>query len=266
MDILRRSLAPISQEAWTEIDNFARETFVPILSARKFADVTEPKGFDFACVALGRLDVPGDQDPNGVRYGIHKVQPLVETRVNFSLNQWELDNIMRGAKDIEFVSLADACSKQAMFEENAVYNGFRPGAIDGIHAALEGKRIAMGLDVHECIDAVTEAQARLAFSGIEGPAALVVSPSVWKFMARNTQGGTLRQLLQSQIDGPVIHSQTVNGALLVSLRGGDIELILGQDLSIGYSHHDSKSIALYLTESFTFRVINPEALVGFKVS
>jgi uncharacterized linocin/CFP29 family protein len=266
MDALRRSLAPISPEAWGEIDNFARETLVPKLSARKFADVTGPKGIDFACVALGRLDVPENQDPQDVRYGIHKVQPLVEARVSFILNQWELDNLIRGAKDIKFDSLAEACNKLAMFEENAVYNGFKSGSIEGIHAALEGKPIPMGLNVIECIDAVTEAQARLASSGIEGPAALVVSPSVWKFMARNTQGGTLRQLLQNQIDGPVIYSQTVNGALLTSLRGGDTELVLGQDLSIGYSHHDSKSIQLYLTESFTFRVISPEALVGFQVS
>ncbi len=266
MDTLRRSLAPISPEAWKEIDGFARETLVPKLSARKFADVSGPKGMDFACVALGRLEVPKDQAASGVRYGIHMVQPLVEARVNFSLNQWELDNLMRGAKDIQFDSLADACNQLAMFEEDAIYNGFKPGSIQGIHAALEGAPIPMGLDVHQCIDAVTEAQAQLASSGIEGPAALVVSPTVWKFLARNTQGGTLRQLLQNQIEGPVIYSKTINGALLASLRGGDTELVLGQDIAIGYSHHDSKSIELYLTESFTFRVISPEALVGFKVS
>ena len=45
-----------------------------------------------------------------------------------------------------------------------------------------------------------------------------------------------------------------DGALLVSTRGGDYELHLGQDLSIGYLSHDADSIELYLEESLTFLV------------
>jgi uncharacterized linocin/CFP29 family protein len=49
---------------------------------------------------------------------------------------------------------------------------------------------------------------------------------------------------------------------VVSLRGGDFLFESGQDLSLGYSHHDADNAHLYLEESFTFRVVTPEAAVA----
>ena len=45
----------------------------------------------------------------------------------------------------------------------------------------------------------------------------------------------------------------------MSLRGGDFLFESGQDLSIGYSHHDADEVNLYLEESFSFVVATPEA-------
>ena len=51
------------------------------------------------------------------------------------------------------------------------------------------------------------------------------------------------------------------GAIVLSGRGGDYELYLGQDLSIGYLSHDAVSVELYFQESFTFVVQAAEAAV-----
>ena len=53
----------------------------------------------------------------------------------------------------------------------------------------------------------------------------------------------------------------MTGAVVVSLRGGDFLFESGQDLSIGYSHHDGDVVHLYLEESFSFRVASPDAAV-----
>ena len=53
----------------------------------------------------------------------------------------------------------------------------------------------------------------------------------------------------------------VDGAVVLSLRGGDFQLVSGQDVSIGYLAHDAERVQLYLEESFTFRVIEPDAAV-----
>jgi uncharacterized linocin/CFP29 family protein len=67
----------------------------------------------------------------------------------------------------------------------------------------------------------------------------------------------LRQIL----DGPIVWAPGVVGAVVLSLRGGDFLFDSGEDLSLGYSHHDSENVHLYLEESFTFRAVTPEAAV-----
>jgi uncharacterized linocin/CFP29 family protein len=51
------------------------------------------------------------------------------------------------------------------------------------------------------------------------------------------------------------------GAAVLSQRGGDFELIVGQDFSIGYLEHSATMVRLYLQETFTFRVLSPEAAI-----
>jgi uncharacterized linocin/CFP29 family protein len=56
----------------------------------------------------------------------------------------------------------------------------------------------------------------------------------------------------------------VRGAVVLSLRGGDFRFESGQDLSLGYDHHDADNVHLYVEESFTFRVATPEAAVALR--
>ena len=85
MDILKRELAPIPLEAWSEIDAQATRSLTETLSARKVVDVTGPMGPDYAGVPEGRLDFPKKKTKDDVIYGIHRVHHLVEARVTFDL-------------------------------------------------------------------------------------------------------------------------------------------------------------------------------------
>jgi hypothetical protein len=51
--------------------------------------------------------------------------------------------------------------------------------------------------------AVSEAQVQMLKGGVKGPANLVVSPTLWKFLNHCTAGGTLRSVIESQISGHV---------------------------------------------------------------
>jgi uncharacterized linocin/CFP29 family protein len=48
---------------------------------------------------------------------------------------------------------------------------------------------------------------------------------------------------------------------VLSQRGGDFELTIGQDFSIGYLSSDATSVSLYLEESLSFRINTPGAAV-----
>jgi len=52
----------------------------------------------------------------------------------------------------------------------------------------------------------------------------------------------------------------------VTTRGGDFELSIGQDISIGYLSHSDSTVQLYLQETFVFRVLTTEASVALSPS
>lgn len=131
MDLLKRNQAPISEEAWVEIDSTAKEAIKSFLTTRRVLSVDGPKGINFTAVNEGRLEKIDGQKMGEVSAGQYIVHPLVEARVSFELSKWELDNILRGAKDIELDALEEASQKLALFEENLVYNGYKPAGIKG---------------------------------------------------------------------------------------------------------------------------------------
>ncbi len=67
-----------------------------------------------------------------------------------------------------------------------------------------------------------------------------------------------QRLLKDQI----IWVPAIDGAFVLTTRGGDFELAIGQDVSIGYSSHSDAAVRLYLQETFTFRVLTSEAAVA----
>jgi uncharacterized linocin/CFP29 family protein len=79
------------------------------------------------------------------------------------------------------------------------------------------------------------------------------------------QAYPLRKQLGGIVDGGVHWSPALHGGVVLSRRGGDFEMTVGQDLSIGFRNHDKESVDLYFTESFTFRVLEPAAACELKV-
>jgi uncharacterized linocin/CFP29 family protein len=86
-----------------------------------------------------------------------------------------------------------------------------------------------------------------------------------ELVATGDDGYPLRKRIEQIIEAPIVWSPAVKGgAVLLSTRGGDYELVVGQDLSIGYAGSDRKTVELYLTESFTFRVLEDKAAIFLK--
>ena len=260
MDILRRELSPIIDGAWEQIEQEARRILRANLSARKVVDVEGPKGWDAAAVNLGRLGDTKTTD-DGVNYGIRRVLPLVEFRIPFRLGMWELDNVARGAEDPDLRPLLGAAQKAAQFEERAIYHGFAPGGIVGMAEASDHPPVELGSNALTYPEKIATALLTLQDAGVEGPYQLVLGPEPFRHLAGDTSAYPPRQQIAKIIGTEAVYSPGLDGGFLISTRGGDFELTLGQDLSIGYAHHDPNEIELFITESFTFRAVGPEAVV-----
>ncbi|MDD2207211.1 MAG: family 1 encapsulin nanocompartment shell protein [Aminobacterium sp.] len=270
MDILRRTTEMVSQEAWHEMDEQAKRVLESHLSARKFIDVAPPKGWDYAAHPCGRLEVQSETETtkNNVAYGIHQVLPLVEPRITFDLDLWELDNITRGLKNPDLAPLEEAARNIAIFEERAIYEGLPSAGIVGLAEAAKDRMMPMTdtSSVRGIMDAISSALYRFQKDAVEGPYALVASPELWKIIYSVSECYPLIKNIKEVLNGPVILSTHEKESFLVSTRGDDMELVIGQDLSLGFVGNDSRKGTFFFTESFTFRVINPEAIIPLRIS
>lgn len=263
MDLLKREIAPITPEAWEQIDAEAKRVLLVHLAGRKLVDLDGPHGWQHAAVNVGELDIK--REPGlGVPWGIRRVMPLVELRQGFELPLMELDNASRGAV-LELAEVVKVAEQIAHAEEQAIFNGFKTAGIDGIIPASTHAAIGMSADYAEYPSVVVRATETLREAGVNGPYALALGPAAYSGLAQAVEDGyPIRERLRRIIDGPIVWAPKVDGAVVLSIRGGDFQLIVGQDLSIGYEGHDKDRVRLYLTESFTFRVLERGAAVHLK--
>ncbi len=264
--ILKRDFAPVSGQAWQEIDEVAADAVKRNISARKIVDFSGPHGWELAAVNLGRLDLQKQPTKEGVAWGARKVLPLIETRTAFKLNQLELDNISRGSVDADLDPLEDVVTKAARFEDTVIYNGFKKGEMIGMIEASEHRAIKLPADAGEYPAAISRAAETLELSGVEGPYALVLGPDQYHGLLHASHHGyPASRIVSDIIKGQILMSPVLKGGVLASTRGGDFELTVGKDFSIGYANHDRETVELFVTESFAFRVLEPKAAIGFTV-
>lgn len=264
-DILRTQLAPVNDAAWSMIRDEAQRTLRGNLSARKLVDVDGPHGWSYAAVNLGRLR-PLDKEPvAGVGAGLREVLPLVEVRVPFTLDLWELDNAERGAEDVDLQAVSTAAERLAAFEEGAVYNGLGDVGIQGLTERSPHKPVPLARTPEALVKAVETAMLTLQEAGIGGPYALVLDTETYPVaMAGDVSGYPVRGRLGELAQGGIHWSPVVNTGTVLSLRGGDFKLTLGQDSSIGYQGHGQGKVDLFFTESLTFRVVEPAAALALR--
>jgi uncharacterized linocin/CFP29 family protein len=101
----------------------------------------------------------------------------------------------------------------------------------------------------------------LVGAGVKGPYALVLAPATHQQLASDVGNYPSRRRVASLIEGPIMQSQQLQGGLLISTRGGDFRMDVGQDVSVGYSTHVTERIDLFLLLTLTFRILNAEAAV-----
>jgi uncharacterized linocin/CFP29 family protein len=264
MNNLARELAPISSAAWKEIDAEAKRVLKLKLAGRKMVDFNGPEGPAKAAVSTGRRERISTPPGPNVEASRRLALPLVDLRVYFELSREELDAVERGAKDPELQPLIDAASQMAYGEDTIIFHGYQVAGITGIDKASSHPILPIPAEGEGYPNAVAEATRLLRLAGVDGPYAIALGPRYYTELtqARGDGGYPILNVVRKLVDGPLIWAPAVNGAVVMSLRGGDFELTVGTDISIGYQNHTDTTVRLYLTESMTFRVLTPEAAVA----
>jgi uncharacterized linocin/CFP29 family protein len=258
---LYRELAPITDAAWEEIETEATRTFKRHIAGRRVVDVSGPGGPVTAAVSTGRLvDVAAPTE--GVVAHLRASKPLVRLRVPLTLSRTEIDNVERGANDSDWDPVKTAAKKLAFVEDRAIFEGYSAASIDGIRMCSSNKALTLPEDPRDMPDAISQALTGLRLAGVDGPYSVLLSADVYTKVSETTAHGyPIREHLNRLVDGDIIWAPAIDGAFVLTTRGGDFDLQLGTDVAIGYLNHDADTVQLYLQETLTFLCYTAEASV-----
>lgn len=264
MNNLHRELAPISESAWTQIEQEASRTLKRYLAGRRVVDVKGPGGVGLAAVGTGHLrnvNAPGD----GIIARQREVKALVELRVPFELERQAIDDVERGANDSDWQPLKDAAKCIAFAEDRAIFEGYAAAGIQGIRQGTSNPAAVLPTDTAKYPDAIAQALSQLRLVGVNGPYSVVLGADAYTALSEASDHGyPVIQHIQRLVNEAIIWAPAIAGAFVLTTRGGDFDLHIGQDVSIGYSNHSDKNVTLYLQETLTFLLLTSEAAVALK--
>jgi uncharacterized linocin/CFP29 family protein len=262
MNNLHRELAPVSDAAWAQIEEEVTRTFKRYVAGRRAVDVQGPSGTPLSAVGTGHL-----RSLSGWREGVlarqREVKSLVELRVPFELSRTDIDDVERGANDSDWQPVKDAAKRIAFAEDAAIFEGYADAGIVGIRQGTSNEKMSLPSDVRQYPDAIAQGLSKLRLAGVNGPYCVLLGAEAYTALAETSDHGyPVLEHVKRLVDEKIIWAPAIEGAFVVTSRGGDFELHLGQDLSIGYLSHTDTAVRLYLQESFTFLLLTSEASVS----
>jgi uncharacterized linocin/CFP29 family protein len=262
MNNLHRALAPISDDAWAQIEAEVARTFKRSLAGRRVVDVKPAGGAALAAIGTGHLKGVGSPR-NGVNAKLYDVRQMVELTVPFTLQRESIDSVERGSNDGDWQPAKTAASELAIAEDSAIFDGFAAAGIAGIRQGSSNASTGLPNDVADYPAAISQALEKLRLAGVDGPYAVLLGADAYTALAEaSDQGYPVIQHIRRIVSGELVWAPALQGGCVLSTRGGDYELYIGQDLSIGYTNHTDTTVQLYLRETLTFLMLTSEASVS----
>jgi uncharacterized linocin/CFP29 family protein len=261
MNNLHRELAPISDAAWAQIEEETSRTLKRYLAGRRVVDVNGPAGSALSAIGTGHLSpiaAPGKEIVARQR----EVKGLVELRVPFDLERQMIDDVERGANDSDWQPAKDAARALAFAEDRAIFEGYNAAGIIGVRQGTSNPKKSLPADVRKYPEAFAQALTQLRLVGVNGPYAILLSADAYTELAETSDYGYPVLEHVKRLDCKIIWAPAIDGAFVVTTRGGDLALHLGQDASIGYLSHSDKHVRLYLQETFMFLYLTSESAVA----
>jgi uncharacterized linocin/CFP29 family protein len=261
---LYRDLAPITEVAWTEIELEAARTFKRHIAGRRVVDISEPAGPLAAAVGTGRL-LAVAAPTDGVAADLRASKPLVQLRIPFTLSRSEIDGVERGSQDADWDPVKDAAKKLAFVEDLAIFEGYPDASIEGIRRSSSNRPMMLPEDPRGIPDVIAQALSGLRLAGVDGPYSVLLSADAYIKVSETTEHGyPILEHINRMINGHIIWAPAIAGAFVLTTRGGDFDLQLGTDVTIGYTRHDGETVELYLQETLTFLCYTAEASVALR--
>ena len=268
MNNLHRELAPISDAAWSQIEEEATRTL-----KRHLAGATRggrPRaGRVRACQPSAPATSPDSTRPaTAVAARLREVQPLVELRV--AVRAGPAGDRRRGARRAGLRLAAGQGRRPAARVRRGPrhlrrlrrrrHPGHPPGHSNPVDRAARrcARRTRTRSPRRSASCGWSASMARTAWCSAPTPTPRSARPATTAIRCSSTSGGWSSD--------EIIWAPAIAGAFVLTTRGGDFALHIGQDVSIGYLSHTDGAVRLYLQETLTFLLLTAEAAVALSAS
>src|SRR5258708_4347914 len=262
MNNLHRELAPISDAAWAQIEQETTRTLKRYLAGRRVVDVQGPGGSGLSAVGTGHLQkIAAPQ--NGILARQREVKALVELRVPFELDRQAIDDVDRGANDSDWQPAKDAARKIAFAEDGAIFESYAAAGIVGIRKGASNPALPLPADVRAYPEAIAQALSQLRLVGVNGPYTVLLGADAYTALAETSDHGyPVLDHVKRLVRDEIVWAPAIEGAFVLTTRGGDFDLHIAQDVSNGYLSPTDATVRLYLQETLTFLLLTSEAAVA----
>jgi uncharacterized linocin/CFP29 family protein len=201
---------------------------------------------------------------DGITAQQREANALVELRVPFELDRQMIDDVERGSNNSDWQPAKDAARMLAFAEDRAMFEGYDAAGIVGVRQGTSNPKKSLPADVREYPKAFAQALNQLRVVGVNGPYAILLGAECYTQLAETSDYGyPVLEHVKRLVEGKIIWALAIDGAFVVTTRGGDFDLRIGQDASIGYLSHTDRQVRLYLQETFTFLYLTSESAVAF---
>ena len=259
-DYLGRGDAPIGAETWAILDAVMIEAAKGMLAGRRLLGISGPFG-------LGLKAVPMADEVGRKGYVMSGILPVPLLEVAFTLGKRDIAAYERDRVAFDACAVATAACACATAEDTLVFQG-APG-IPGLLSAKGSASVklsaweAPGAAADEIIGAVTA----LDDGGFHGPYALGLAPARYNLLLRRyPQGeGTELDHMRDIVTGGIVKAPALGGGgVLLAVGKQYAEIILGQDMTVGFIGPAGGDLEFSISESLVPVIHTPGAICVLK--
>lgn len=253
---LGREDAPVSAETWKLLDTTMIEAAKSQIAGRRLISIEGPFGLGLKVIPLSDCEIE-----DGISASPFVPLHLVST--SFFLNKRDLAASEREGLMLDLDPVAGAAMSCAAKEDGIIFRGIGnlPGLLgaEGSASMPLTKWDKIGAAADQVIGAVT----RLDDAGFHGPYCMGLSPAEYNLLLRRyPQGdGTELDHVRTILGGDVVKVPCLKkGGVMLASGRQFCSIVIGQDMSIGFSGPSGDSLEFSVSESLALLIRAPEAI------
>jgi uncharacterized linocin/CFP29 family protein len=258
--LLGRDDAPISVETWGLLDTVMVEAAKGMLTGRRLLDISGPYG-------LGLKVVPMSDGRGRKGFITSEFLPVPLLQTTFCMGKRDIAAYERDHIAFDACAVATAACACASSEDALIFQG-APGipgllTVKGSGSLKLSPWETVGVAAEEMIQAVT----LLDDAGFHGPYSMALAPRRYNLLFRGypQSVGTELKHIRTIVEGGVFKAPALkDGGVLLASGKQFAEIVLGQDMSVGFIGPVEENLEFSISESLVPLIHTPDAVCILK--